>query len=211
MKIKIAFLFDKKNNWLSKYFQDFKVNENKFIKKIFYSPKKIINYDLVFVLGYTKKLNKVFLNKNKLNLLIHESDLPYGRGMSPIQWQILKGVNLIKVKLIEVADKLDSGDIFESGLIKLNGTELYNDIRKKQANETINLIKKFLKKFPKYKRTKQVGKPLYFKERNKNHSELNLNKTLKQNFNLMRISNNKEWPAFFYYKKKKFIIKIYSK
>lgn len=210
MKIKLAFLFDKKNNWLSKYFKDLKINKKKYIKNSFYDSNKISNYDVVFILGYTKKLNNTFLKRNKLNLLVHESNLPKGRGMSPVQWQILEDINFIKVNLIEAVNKIDKGDIFGSGLLKLNGSELYDEIRKKQASITISLIKKFLKKYPKYKKKKQVGIPSYYMHRNKSHSELNLNKTIKQNFNLLRISNNEEWPAFFIYKKKKFIIKIYS-
>jgi len=211
MKIKIAFLFDKKNDWIFKYFKDFKIDNKKFTKKNYFNPKKIVNHDIVFILGYTKKLNTNFLKSNKLNLLVHESNLPKGRGMSPIQWQILKGINLISVNLIEAVNKIDAGDIFESGLLKLTGLELYDDIRKQQAKITINLIKKFITKYPKYNRKKQKGKVTYFKSRNKSHSKLDINKSLKQNFNLMRISNNKKWPSYFIYKKKKYIIKIYSK
>ena len=45
----------------------------------------------MFVIGYTKILPKEFLEGNKLVLVIHESDLPKGKGFSPVQWQILEG------------------------------------------------------------------------------------------------------------------------
>ena len=42
-------------------------------------------------------------------------------------------------------------------------------------------------------------------------SELNINKTIRENFNLMRINNNNEWPSFFYYRENKYILKIFKK
>ena len=39
---------------------------------------------------------------------------------------------------------------------------------------------------------------------------MNINKSIKSQFNKLRIVNNEQWPAFFYYKNKKFIIKIFD-
>ena len=35
-------------------------------------------------------------------------------------------------------------------------------------------------------------------------------KNIKSHFNLLRISNNNDWPAFFLYKKNKYILKIFK-
>ena len=50
------------------------------------------------------------------------SNLPKGRGFSPLQWQILKNICLI-----EALFKFDSGNIFLKK-IKLDGFELYDEI-----------------------------------------------------------------------------------
>ena len=42
----------------------------------------------------------------------------------------------------------------------------------------------------------------------KNDSLINLNKTLKSQFNLIRSADNKNYPFFFYYKNRKFYIRI---
>ena len=127
-----------------------------------------------------------------------------------MQWQILKNKKLIQVCLIEALSKFDTGNIFLKEVIKLDGFELYNEIRAKQAKASIKLIIKFLKKYPKIKSKKQKGKPTYFRFRNKSDSKLNINSSIKKQFNLLRIVDNKRWPAYFFFKNKKYLLKIYK-
>lgn len=209
-KLRLNFLFDKKNNWINKYISKKKfLKSNLFVRKHF-SPKKIKDQEIVFVLGYTKKLSKNFLKKNKYVMIIHESALPKGKGFSPLQWQILNNRNKITTCLFVASDKLDSGDILFKDYILLNGTELYEELRQKQAAISIKLINKFLKYYPKIKLTKQKGKETFFKKRFPKDSELDVNKNIKSQFNKLRISNNESWPSFFYYKNKKYILKIFK-
>ena len=74
----------------------------------------------------------------------------------------------------------------------------------------IKLIKKFLSKYPKIRGTSQFGKPSFNEKRNSNHSELDINKSIKDQFNLMRISDNEKYPAFFNFRNNKYILKIYK-
>tara|TARA_B100000123_G_C25476924_1_gene317397 strand:+ start:242 stop:460 length:219 start_codon:yes stop_codon:yes gene_type:complete len=70
----IGILFDKENNWLRKYFTIKDFEQFKHINiKIEHDIKKINNREIVFILGYTKILSKKDLERNKLNLVIHES------------------------------------------------------------------------------------------------------------------------------------------
>ena len=46
---------------------------------------------MFFYLSYEKIVEKKVLKKFKNNLVIHASDLPKGKGWSPLSWQILKG------------------------------------------------------------------------------------------------------------------------
>ena len=211
MSYKIGFLIDNKNRWIEKFLkkENFK-NNSKYKFKIFDNPLKIKNYDVIFILGYTKILNKSFLKKNKYNLVVHASNLPKGKGFSPVQWQILKNKNIIPVCLIKAEISVDSGEIYEKIFFKLNGTELYDEIREKQARATFKIIKKFLIKFPKTFKKKQVGKSTFYKRRYPKSNLLNINKSIKSNFNLLRISNNDLYPSYFYYKSKKYIIKIFK-
>lgn len=209
---KIAFLFDKRNNWIKKYFKRNQFITNKRFKFLFiYDEKSIKNFDVLFIINYTKIINQNILKLNKLNLLIHESDLPKGKGFAPVQWQILNNKSKISAKLIEATQKVDSGDIYAETKFTVKKTYLNDEIRERQANASIKLISNFLKKYPKIKKKKQKGKESFYLRRTKKDSELNPNKTILDNFNLMRICDNKKYPAFFKYKNEIFYINIYKK
>ena len=149
--MKIGLLYDKDNNWILKYLSkdDLESTTNKNIKvTIDNDIKKINNHEVVFILGYTKKIYNEDLLRNKVNLVIHASNLPKDRGFSPIQYQILKGENSIKVSLITVEEEIDSGLIILQKELNFDGTELYDEIRKKQAEITNKIIKDFIKDYP---------------------------------------------------------------
>jgi len=210
-KFKVTFLLDKSNNWFHPYI---KKNTFKSIKKFSFkieeNYKKIKEQDIVFILGYGRLLPESFLNKNKLNLVVHESKLPKDKGGAPIHYQVLKNKKKIYISLIKASMKIDSGDIFLIDSFNLKGIELMNELRSKQAQGRIKIIKKFLKKYPNIKSFKQKGKSNFNRMRNSNDSEININKSIKSQFNLLRICDNEKYPAFFKYKNHKFILKIFK-
>ena len=146
-----------------------------------------------------------------MNLVIHESNLPKGRGFAPVQNQILQNKSIIPVVLFEATNKIDEGSILLKDKIVLNGTELNREIRDKQAEITIKIIKKFLSKYPKIVKNKQTGKPTYYKKRSVKDSKLDINKTIKSQFNLLRIVDNEKYPAYFIHKNRKYVINIFKK
>ena len=211
----VTFLFDKSNIWIKEYVSVVKLKKIKLFKKFNFSETNsysaIKKQDIVFILGYTKILDKKFLKKNKLNLVCHESNLPKGKGFSPVQWQILENKNLIPIMLIQADLKIDSGKIYYKQNFRLNGSELYDEIREKQGKATLKIIKNFLYEYPKVNPRKQNGKESFYSRRSAKDSEININKNLKDQFNLLRIVNNKDWPAFFRYKNKIYNLKIDEK
>ena len=208
---KVAFLFDKKNSWISKFINEQKFKDMKrFSFKKFFKLSKAEGFEIVFILGYTRILHPNFLKSVKYPLVVHESNLPAGRGFAPIQWQILKKSRSITACLIHINEKIDAGKIVLKDKIKFDGTELNSEIRKKQADITIKLIRNFLKKFPKIRYKDQKGKPTYFKKRTPKDSQLKINQSIKSQFNLLRICDNDNYPAYFNFKKKKFILKIFK-
>ena len=66
-----------------------------------------------------------------------------------------------------------------------------------QANKFLKIIKKFLIKYPNVKSVNQVGKGSFNKKRGPESSELNINKTIKEQFNHLRINDNEIYPSFF--------------
>ena len=207
---RFALLFDKKNDWLKKYLPD-DLNFRKDIEvSSFYEEQNIKQFDVVFVLGFTRILKKEFLQANDQVLIVHESNLPLGKGFSPLQWQILEGKDKIFFSLLEASEEFDCGDIIDQIELNLDGTELYDEIRYKQAKFTFELIGRFIKKYPNIIKRKQFGESTYYRRRKTSDSELNINLTIKELFPLLRIVNNEDWPAFFQINGVKYIIKIYK-
>ena len=211
MKKKVTFLLDPTNLWIETLLKKFKFGYNKkFSYRITKKAKSIRNQDLVFPICYTKILPKKFLGMNNLVLIAHPSKLPKNRGFFAMQYEILKNKNKIFVSLIKAEKKADTGPICLQSYFTLNGTELIDEIRKKQGLCYLKLIKKFLGIYPKISFKKQKGKSNFIKKRNPKDSKLDINKTLRSQLNQLRINDNVLYPSFFYYKKNKYLIKIYK-
>ena len=93
-------------------------------------------------------------------------------------------------------------------ILSLDGSELYSEIRKKQAMITFELILRFLERYPNVNFEVQQGKPTFYRRRNPSDSQLDLDKTIRDQFNLLRICNNKDWPAYFEFHGVRYTIKI---
>ena len=160
---------------------------------------QLLEGDLCFYIACSKIVSKDVLKKFKNNLVIHESDLPRGKGWSPLTWQILENKNKIPVTLFEAESKVDSGVIYDQEWITFEGHELVDDLRYKQAGATLDLCKRFVINYPSSidSHHTQAGGETFYKRRSSEDSELNPNKSIKDQFNLLRIVDNKKYPAFF--------------
>ena len=205
--MKIAILTSP-NQWFVPYA---KILNNKIISsELYFNHENIIkSYDIVFILSYHKIISKEYLKKNKHNIVIHASALPKGKGWAPMFWQILEEKNKIPFTMFEADEGVDSGNIYMQKDLRLVGYELNYELREKQANHTINMCLEFINNYDKYKiPIKQQGTETFYKKRTTKDSELDISKSIEEQFNLLRIVDNKNYPAFFYKNGKKYILKI---
>lgn len=208
--MKINVLCNDKNSWFWSYEEQFtqKLINNGHKVSIYSSEKDLLNGDLAIFISCTKIISKDGLLKNSSNIVCHPSDLPKGKGFSPIAWEILEGLNEITFTLFEANEGIDDGDFYFKEKVFLKGDELNDDLRKIQANTTFNLIYKYVSQFPKNKSYPQNGNETFYTRRTAQDSELDLNKTINEQFNLLRIVDNDLYPAFFIKNGKKYKIKI---
>jgi len=197
MKLKITILIDNKNSWIIDYSQDLldTISSTGHLCNLIHKHSEVIKGDVLILLS----CNKIFksLDLNMFNLVVHESNLPEGRGMSPFTWQILEGKSVIPVTLLEATKELDAGKIYGKINVKLNGSELIDEWREHQYNATKNLILSFLDNYPNIQGVSQSGVPTFYRSRNINDSKLNVSKSIEEQFNLFRISDNLRYPAWF--------------
>ena len=202
------------NSWINSYIPNFIKSINKNSYQVIWVNKAIDinNGDIAFYLSFERIVNKKVFKKNKNNIVVHESALPKGKGMSPVTWQILEGKDKIPITLFEMEEKLDSGNIYLQDTMNFNGTELINEIRAKQAEYTFKLCQKFLENYPDilHLGKMQSGQESFYKRRTPENSELDINKTIAEQFNLLRTTDNNKYPAFFKYKGEVFFLKIYK-
>jgi methionyl-tRNA formyltransferase len=200
------------DTWMNGWIQDLRQALNFFGHQVcwVHSQDDMHKGDLCFILGYGEVLDVKALSKSKHNLVVHESDLPYGRGWSPLSWQILEGKKTIPITLFEAEALVDRGVIYLQDSMQLHGNELVDELRSKQAIITIELCKKFVMEYPEILNhgKSQKGKSSYFPKRTPTDSKLDPNKTIAEQFNLLRIADNEKYPIFFDWKGCRYLLKV---
>lgn len=166
--------------------------------------------DILFILSYWGLLKSSSLHKHTHNLVVHESDLPRGKGWSPLTWQVLGGKNEIPFTLFEAVSRVDAGEIHLQENLQLSGDELIDELRELQAAKTLELCHTFASHYPGIvsQRRAQSGEESFYPRRTPESSELDPTLPLKEQFNLLRTVDNDSYPAFFYHRGKKYHLKI---
>ncbi len=209
--MKITILTDNPNSWIIPFIEELKIYlvRDHEVKHVFES-EQVESGDILFILSCEKLVKSQTLKLNKNNIVVHPSDLPKQRGWSPLTWQVLEGKNVIPICLFEAHPIADGGGVYIRDEIKLDGTELNSGMKQKQGEITLKMIKKYLKEKDTLLAIDQIGEPSYCNKITSEDSEIDINKSLKDQFNRLRVADNKRYPAFFKYKNNKYIIKIYK-
>ena len=137
-------------------------------------------------------------------ICFHESNLPKFRGGSPIQNQIIRGIEKTKTTAFLMSEGLDKGDILLQKDLSLKGS--LNEIFERMIQNDYYMIGKIIQ--GKYKLKKQKGNPTKFKRRSPKDSELkNLNHSKKYLYNFVRMLEDPYPNAFIKIGKRKLILK----
>jgi len=206
--MKIQLLCDNPKSWIVPYAKDLVAELRKLSHDttLLFDNKLVERGDVLILLSCEKIFKE--LNLNTYNLVVHESNLPAGKGWSPLTWQILEGKNEIPVTLFEAAEKVDSGAIYLQEFIKLEGHELLQEIKHQQWLVTKKLIITFISKHSTIKAIEQKGEESFYPRRTNVDSKLDINKTLLDQFNLLRTVSNDSYPAYFEHLGHRYEIKI---
>jgi len=214
MRFKKIAVLTSKQSWFVPYAQRFirQLRQAGFSSRFFDRHENISEqYEVVLILSYFRIIPGEYLLRHRHNIVVHESDLPRGTGWAPLFWQILEGKNKIPFVLFEAGEKADSGALYLKSSLQLRGNELYEDIRRAQALKTIEMCMKFSKNFNHLRPQKQKGRRTFFRKRTPADSELDIEKSIRSQFRLLRIVSNEDFPAFFRFRGEKYTIKIYKK
>ena len=198
-KPKLVSILVDEDSWIvpfaKKAIADIEVNGDSV--KLCYDYNDLYENGIVFIFSWQKILSKEILDKNYINLVVHASDLPAGRGFSPLTWQILEGRNEIPVCLFEARELLDTGPIIYKDIMHLKGHELISEIRSELGQLHIDFAKRYLSEAEQPEGKIQKGDSSIYQRRTPINSKLDPTKTIQEQFNLLRIVDNNNYPAFF--------------
>lgn len=176
---------------------------------LIYDKAELQGGDVLFLVSCSQIIRNHERNKYKATLVLHASDLPNGRGWSPHIWSILNGASQITVCLLEASDPVDSGAIWLKTEFNLEGHELLPEINRKLFAAELTLMTQAVEQFRKISPTQQVGDPgAYMPRRSPADSRLDPNKTIAEQFNILRVVDSQRYPAFFDYRGKRYLIRI---
>ena len=95
---------------------------------------------VVVILVYQDLIGKNICDNFTHILVIHECDLPSGRGWSPIIWQIIEGRDTITITLFNAVDKVDAGDVWTKEVIHIENHEMIDEINNKLFPTKLKLV-----------------------------------------------------------------------
>jgi methionyl-tRNA formyltransferase len=199
----MKFIIITKKKWDIKNFNNIKKNIFIFDEINLIQIKKI-NPKIIFFIHWSKIIKESLFEKY-LCIQFHASNLPTGRGGSPIQNQILQNIKKTKLTAFKISKKLDSGPICLQEDLMLAGDA--EQILKKIEIKSIKMINKIIK-IKKLKFKKQVGKPSYFKRRKPLESRIDTSQilTIDKLYDFLRMLDAPGYPgAFIELNKFKFI------
>lgn len=100
--------------------------------------------DIFVAASYGKLIPNSLLEIPKYRLNVHPSLLPKYRGAAPIHWPILNGDKETGVTLLDIAEKLDAGDIYYQEKIKIDPRTNAAQLASELARFSYGILKKVL-------------------------------------------------------------------
>ena len=162
--------------------------------------------DVAFLLGCVRIVPSQLRSRSRFNLVVHESALPQGRGFAPMTWQILEGSTSIPICLFIASGEVDAGSVIYRDGIRLRGDETYEEWRSLQGEKTLELCRRFLDEPEPPEGIEQRGRPTTYTRRSPSDSRLDPNRTIAEQFDLLRVADPDRYPAYFHHRGRRFML-----
>lgn len=165
--------------------------------------------DLLFLVSCAEIVRRPVRERYRATLVIHASDLPQGRGWSPLVWQVSEGKNEIVVTLLEAEDAVDSGAIWHQVVLSLAGHELVDEIHDALFAAELTLMDFAVENLEQIEPRAQDGRsPTYYRRRTPEDSRVDPERSIAEQFDLLRIADPLRYPAFFDYRGQRYEIHL---
>jgi methionyl-tRNA formyltransferase len=171
----------------------------KIIVEIVRRKRELRGGDILFLVSCTELITTAELQAYRIVLVLHASDLPDGRGWSPHIWQIIGGAEKIVLTLLEASESVDSGRIWKKTTIPVPRHALWDEINELLFAAEIELMDLAIEQ---YGLIDPIDQPhgsigTYYARRTPKDSRLDMEKSISDQFDLMRVCDPNRFPAFF--------------
>ena len=146
----------------------------------------------IFVLHWSEYIPKSIF-ENYETIIFHMTDLPYGRGGSPLQNLITRGHKSTTISAIRCTDKLDAGDIYHKVSLDLHGNA--QEILERASVKIMKMINFILENKP--NPTPQKGEVVLFKRRTPNESNIAFLSNINKIYDYIRMLDGEGYPPAF--------------
>jgi methionyl-tRNA formyltransferase len=165
--------------------------------------------DILFLVSCAQIIRPADRAGYRAALVLHASDLPRGRGWSPHIWAVLGGQSDITLCLLEASEPVDSGRVWLRARFTLEGHELLPEINAKLFAAEMQLMTEAVGRFDTIQPEAQTGEPgPYLRRRTPADSRIEPDRTIAEQFELLRVIDNERYPAFMEFRGKRYRIKI---
>jgi methionyl-tRNA formyltransferase len=154
--------------------------------------------DILFLVSCAEVIGSETRRRFRHALVLHASDLPEGRGWSPHVWAVLGGAEEITVSLIEAAEGVDTGAIWAKRRFTAPRHALYDEIDTALFTTELALMDDAIAMADDPRPVPQAGhagSPL--PRRQPRDGEVDPDRSIAEQFDLIRISHPERYPAFF--------------
>lgn len=155
--------------------------------------------DILFLISCTEIIDATVRAAYRTSLVLHASDLPYGRGWSPHIWQIIDGADEITLTLLEAEDKVDSGRIWKKVKLHIPRHALWDEINERLFEAEIQLIDFAVREFDSISPAQQDDsiESTFYSRRSPSDSEIDPLQSIASQFDKIRVCDPNRFPAFF--------------
>lgn len=174
-----------------------------------FAPSELPGGDILFLVSCAHLVREADRQKYGAVLVLHASDLPRGRGWSPHIWSIVNGASEVTLCLLEAASKVDTGDVWLRTTFALEGHELLPEINAKLFAAETELMTRAVEARDTIAPAPQAGEPgPYMPKRSAADSRLDPNRSIAEQFDLLRVVDNERYPAFMDFRGARYVLRI---
>ena len=149
-----------------------------------------LNPRYIFFLHWSWKVPTEIIKEYEC-VCFHMTDVPYGRGGSPLQNLILRGHKQTKLTALRMTEEFDAGSVYlkEDFNIESGSAE---EIYIRSNYQFAEMIRRITSK--EIKPTPQIGKPVVFKRRQPSESKIPDLENLQQLYDFIRMLDAEGYP-----------------